>query len=102
MTIPNPSAPTSYNPTADKTNQSIGPAGNNTVIDKTNPFVGLDVSGFEPIEVTVAKKKVKAGEKKKSARRPPTVSEHRTPLAAGESLYDSRIDPIRFHNIVGG
>jgi hypothetical protein len=103
MTTPSSIAPTGNNLIVDKTNPPAGPAGNNSVVDKANPFVGLNVSGFAPIGVILAERKERAGElKKKSGPQPPTVSEHRTPLGPGESLYDGRIDETRLYNIAGG
>jgi hypothetical protein len=95
-------APRGNHPTVGKTASSSASAGGHPVVDKTNPFVGLDVSGFGPKEGTVAKEMSQVGAVQNLAPQPPTVRENRKPLGPGESLWSGRVEQTRFNNIVGG
>ncbi|KAF1831824.1 hypothetical protein BDW02DRAFT_600464 [Decorospora gaudefroyi] len=94
--MPNISAGTMTTPSSSR------PAGHRPAVDKTNPFVGLDISGFEPIGVTVGKRTGQGDKVKKWVPGPPKPTDHRKPLGHGESLWDPRINRIRFLNIVAG
>jgi hypothetical protein len=77
---------------------SVASTGGHPVVDKTNPFVGLDVSDFGPKEGTVTKEMSRAGAVQKLAPQPPTVSENRKPLGPGESLeWKGRADSLQQH-----
>ncbi|KAK1909106.1 hypothetical protein P3342_011184 [Pyrenophora teres f. teres] len=66
------------------------PADTDLVTTTVNPFVDVDLSGFEPTHVTTEK------------RRDAHVIDAGLPLRHYECLRDLRADPHRFNNILGG
>ncbi|KAH9868466.1 hypothetical protein J1614_007538 [Plenodomus biglobosus] len=91
-----------------------------SAIHNSNPFLGLDLMGFAPVKEVIARNEQKAkakntgknlgnkeitqvaGSKYKKNEARPTRSEYYRPLALGESLWNPRIHPIRFQNLLGG
>lgn len=82
--------------------------------ERTNPFVGnkICLSGFEPIQVTIARDKNRKAEKaaakaaKKNAREADFIfnsgNDNYKPLQRGESFWIEDMSHTRRHNIIGG
>jgi hypothetical protein len=84
--------------------------------DKANPFIGMNVMGFEPPEVTIEKvlkkrrKKAGAAGAAVAAAEAPTEADEAAvnksadyaPLQPGENLFGGHLSHARLHNIVGG
>jgi hypothetical protein len=87
------------------------PTGSRLVDDKSNRFVNVNLSGFESTNATLAKK-IEVRETvvkeldvvvvKKAAPQPHNSNEQYQPLGPGELLWDPKMDPVRFNNILGG
>ena len=76
----------------------------------TNPLVGVDLTGFEATSITIASRMergvnvVEADEVvvRKLVPNPPVSNEHLRLLESGESIWNIRIHPVHFNNILGG
>jgi hypothetical protein len=80
----------------------------NPAEERTNPFVGIDVSGFEPVKVTVARSLEEQKEETAAAALTEAASaelnrgEDYKGLQPSESLWDEGMSRKRRQNIVGG